>query len=675
MRLLSPVKPVRLIGAVAVLCATAAAPSSAQSQNPALQLLDVPYVPQSEELCGGAAAAMVMRFWGATGVYAESFSDLVDPTAGGIRGADLIRSLQTRGWQAVSLAGDGQLIQRSVQQRRPPIVLIEDRPGRFHYVVIVGWTAERVVLHDPARAPFRVLDHPSFLRAWSRSGYWTLLALPGESTADLNRTNVAERAPGDSVVSGTGACAGIIAEVIRLAHVEAIDAAHRLIAVAVTRCPQDAAPWRERAGLHALRKQWRQAAMDARQALARDARDDHAARILATSLYLQADPSRALDAWNLLGEPTIDIVDIRGLERTRFAVAARALGLRPQTLLTSAALQRASRRLDALPSALGSRVSYTPGEDGVAQVSAFVLERPLVPKTPLSLAAGGLRALTDRELRVSVASPMRGGELWHVAWRWWEERPRVSFGVDAPAPFGGTWGIEAAEERETYGPELGEFSEKRKQVIVRIKDWATEALAWQASATVERWRAGTALGATGLIRYHLGGDRVAVRVHGGAWSGAARTWVAGAALDWRSRRTNDRTVWIAVLGGETVGPTAPLSLWPGAGTGQGRSHLLRAHSLLERGVIRHGVLGRGLLHANGEWRRWKKPVFRVVNVAPAVFIDAARVYRAPAFADARAHVDLGIGLRVAFPGSGVLRADVARGLRDGQVALSFGWTR
>ena len=68
-------------------------------------------------------------------------------------------------------------------------------------------------------------------------------------------------------------------------------------------------------------------------------------------------------------------------------------------------------------------------------------------------------------------------------------------------------------------------------------------------------------------------------------------------------------------------------------------------------------------------------MFRVIRVAPALFVDAARAYRAPAFADARGHVDVGIGVRVAFPGSGVLRADIARGLRDGDMALSFGWTR
>ena len=135
------------------------------SRDP-LPILDVPYVLQSEELCGGAAVAMVMRFWGATGIYAENFSSLVDKSARGIKGEDLIRSLHERGWQAVSFNGDRQLVERSLEQRRPPIALIEVRPGRFHYVVILSWGAGKVVVHDPARKPFDVRDEADFLRAW-----------------------------------------------------------------------------------------------------------------------------------------------------------------------------------------------------------------------------------------------------------------------------------------------------------------------------------------------------------------------------------------------------------------------------------------------------------------------------------------------------------------------------
>ncbi|MBA3295824.1 MAG: C39 family peptidase, partial [Acidobacteria bacterium] len=77
----------RVIAAAVVLVMTAAAaPGAEQAPTPSttISFLDVPYLPQTEALCGGAAAAMVMRYWGAAGVHPETFSALVDTKAGGI---------------------------------------------------------------------------------------------------------------------------------------------------------------------------------------------------------------------------------------------------------------------------------------------------------------------------------------------------------------------------------------------------------------------------------------------------------------------------------------------------------------------------------------------------------------------------------------------------------------
>ncbi|HMF59852.1 MAG TPA: hypothetical protein VK595_05755, partial [Vicinamibacterales bacterium] len=86
-----------LVTVAVTLAATVYAhPAGAQKSEAGLHLLNVPYLPQSEALCGGAAIAMVMRYFGATNVYAETFSDLVDSAAGGIRGQDLLNALEAR---------------------------------------------------------------------------------------------------------------------------------------------------------------------------------------------------------------------------------------------------------------------------------------------------------------------------------------------------------------------------------------------------------------------------------------------------------------------------------------------------------------------------------------------------------------------------------------------------
>jgi hypothetical protein len=643
-----------------------------------VHLLDVPFLPQSESLCGGAAAAMVMRYWGTTNVYAETFADLVDPAAAGIHADDLLRALRARGWGAVSFRGDPALVQQALRARRPAIVLIEDRPGRFHYVVIVGWSSGRVIAHDPARAPFRVLDERAFMTAWQQSGYWTLVPDPPAERAGTAPAPppVPAKDPGTPPSAASTACDGMVDEGVRLANSGDVTTARLTLEGAAASCPRSAAPWRELAGLHALAGSWGEAASDARRALDRDGRDAHAARILATALYLQDDADGALDAWNRIGEPVIDLVNIIGLERTRYAVAARAMGVAPQQLLTRAALLAARRRLAELPSAQTARVTFRPAENGRAQIEAVVLERPLLPTSPLAASVVALRAATDREVAAAISSPSGGGETWTAAWRWWEHRPRIAVAFETPAPFGGIWGIAVFRERQTYADGSSTIEESRSRAEFHLSDWTRTGLRWETAIGFDQWRGigGRALSIRGGAQQRFAADRGSLDASADSWIGGLRTWRVSVRSEWRSSVHNEGGVWIVRAGEEAAPRTAPLGLWPGAGTGQGRPVLLRAHPLLHDGIIR-GVFGPQLTHGGAEWRRWLHPVRRPLRLAPAFFVDLARGTRGLANSGERWQADVGGGLRIAVPGSGALRIDVARGLRDGRSAVSVGWGR
>ena len=138
---------------------------------------------------------------------------------------------------------------------------------------------------------------------------------------------------------------------------------------------------------------------------------------------------------------------------------------------------------------------------------------------------------------------------------------------------------------------------------------------------------------------------------------------------------------------------APLDLWTGADTGLVRPALLRAHPLLNDGVISFDRLGRRLVHATLEFERpfidpasaprgspdafagataavvWRS----LATVKWAAFADAARVFHRLA-GDGRTQVDIGVGLRVRLAATpAALRLDLARGLRDGRMVLSAGW--
>ena len=355
------------------------------------------------------------------------------------------------------------------------------------------------------------------------------------------------------------------------------------------------------------------------------------------------------------------------------------MALRPQSLLTPEALRTARRKLAELPAAQTTRVNVRPGDRGRAQIDAVVLERPLLPSSPAALGAVALRGLTDREASIGIASPSGGGEMWRAAWRWWEHRPRVALGFDAPAPFGGVWGINVFGERQSYARAESTFEESRRRVEFTLSDWTLGGLRWEGTVALDRMRQARmpsgreTFAASGAAQQRLDDDRAYVEARAGYWVGNAGTWTFSLRSEWRSRTQNEGEVWMARAGTDLAASDAPLALWPGAGTGHGRDVLLRAHPLLDEGIVRDGAFGRRLIHGGLESRLWLQPARKPIRVAPAVFLDAARSSRGLEPVNQPWQFDAGAGVRLAVPGSGVLRIDVAHGLRDGKNALSIGW--
>ena len=118
-----------------------------------------------------------------------------------------------------------------------------------------------------------------------------------------------------------------------------------------------------------------------------------------------------------------------------------------------------------------------------------------------------------------------------------------------------------------------------------------------------------------------------------------------------------------------VTESAPLDLWAAGDTGNARPTLLRAHPALDEGRMRSERLGRALTTASVEVQYWWR--LGLVRVAPAMFIDAGRTSRRLS-AGAITDFDLGVAIRTRMPGMpGTLRADVARGFRDGARAFAL----
>ncbi len=138
----------------------------------------------------------------------------------------------------------------------------------------------------------------------------------------------------------------------------------------------------------------------------------------------------------------------------------------------------------------------------------------------------------------------------------------------------------------------------------------------------------------------------------------------------KSRDRLQGLVLTLTAGVEAVDQDSPPTLWPGAGTGFARQNLLRAHPLLNDGVISGPAFDRHLATGGAEIVYWFD-LGSGFRMGGAGFLDFARswgVRKADSFTDAGVGLRLGTSAREA-----VLRIDVATGLDDDEFAVSVGW--
>jgi len=717
----------------------------------AVLTLAVPFLPQTEALCGGAAAAMVFRFWGDRHADVQQFQSLVDARAGGIADSTLVDAIRARGWNTQRLDGSVATIREQLDAGHPLILLIEDRPLRYHYVVAVGRDDEHVFVHDPTWGPARQLVISELVRRWKPTGYWTLLVVPGErarsssgrdtlagrdtlkgvpynptstgynatsteyeptstehkpTSTEHKPTSTDNRNRNSSAIdrSGLTGCDRLLDEALDKIEADGPGIADRTLEAVISQCPGDSAPVRELAGIRFAEHRWRDASDLAQRALARNPEDAYAWDVLGSSRFVQDEPNAALQAWNHIDKPQLDSVQIAGLSRTRYALVAQIAGVMPNTLLTAQQLSLATRRLAELPDRVTTTVGYRPDADGFATLNVNIVERSRGPRTIGDWISLGLQAGINREVSVAVPGTTGQGEVWDVNWRWWRGRPRIAAGFSAPRAgrLAGVWRVEGSWEAQTYGvsqPSIESIDVRQDQAhgAVSYSTWLTSNLRFEASSGLDVWREersasavtfGTDV-AAGVSRTprtaFIGGaiERRCAADHAGI-SGRATSWSPIA--DGRSFRATSvrgfaRTsvepaafTVVTEARADFATAQAPLAIWPGAGDGRARPGLLRAHPLLDEGVINGAAFGRHVQSVTLEAQRWFDR-WQVPRLGLAVFADAAHATNRLGDATGRPfQVDVGSGVRVRLPGSDrTLRFDYAHGLRDRRAsAISVG---
>jgi hypothetical protein len=625
---------------------------------------------------------MVERWWGRRGVQAEDFAALVQPALGGIRTSDLDSVARGRGWDTRAVRGTAALTQRLLREGVPVIALIEVGRDRYHYVVVIGWSDGRVVFHDPAGAPSTSLPEARFLSRWAEADHWALIVRPPMQVPPALAS--APMTAEDPEATDPMPCPPWLDQALDAVAADQLDAAGRLLDEASRACPAEPLVQRELAAVRFRQGRHTEASRLAGEYVAWAPRDELGWQLLATSRYLAGDYAAALEAWNAIHRPVVDLVVITGSRAIRFQQLASAVALPHSTVLTPSRLALAERRLADVPAVRRAGVAYQPVAGGLVEVRAAVVERPTVESPWRLAAASALGALAQETVRLEAASPTGAGELWAAEWRWEAARPRASVRVDVPARLGvpGVVGVEGTWERSRVALDATGASvveDRWRSAAVGFRGWVTPGVQPSAILGLERWsgdRRYLTAAAGAELRAHADRLRLtAIGTEAFALEDGPSHRRGGLEATWASSLGLSRVAWSARLGAEWASDGAPLGAWPMAGGNPPRAIPLRAEPSPRGDPVAGRVVGRAILHGG---LAGDVPLHRVgpLVLAAGAFLDGARI---AASADAshgnRLYLDAGVGLRVGIADGelGVLRIDVAWGLlEDGRSALTAG---
>jgi hypothetical protein len=185
--LISSTRSRALLAAAALLlggCATA--PRGLPTAAAPIELVAVPFFPQTEFQCGPAALATVLAHAGAA-VNAETL--VPEVYIEGLKGSlqpELLGATRRHGFIPYVLTPDPGALLAELESGRPVLVLQNlgvPRVPVWHYAVVVGTDGESMILRSGAEERRRERTS-RFLRSWQRGENWAFVAVaPGELPA------------------------------------------------------------------------------------------------------------------------------------------------------------------------------------------------------------------------------------------------------------------------------------------------------------------------------------------------------------------------------------------------------------------------------------------------------------------------------------------------------------
>lgn len=142
----------------------------------------VPFFPQDEYMCGPAALASVMGYWGEKTGMKDVAREVYEEKLKGTLPLDLFLYAKEKGFDAVYYKGSLADLREKIDAGVPLILFLnlgyESYPVG-HYIVAVGYSdRSRAVMAHSGTTEEEVLTYDGLLKSWGKTGFSTLLVRP-----------------------------------------------------------------------------------------------------------------------------------------------------------------------------------------------------------------------------------------------------------------------------------------------------------------------------------------------------------------------------------------------------------------------------------------------------------------------------------------------------------------
>lgn len=162
------------------------------------EIVNVPFVKQSDNHCGPATLSMVLQFWGDSAELTNLSKQIYTDSAQGTFQTDMISAARRRGYIAVPIRGYHSLI-NEVSAGHPVIVF--ENLGlswfpQWHYAVVYGFDLDKQRLNLHSGPDQNITQNmKDFERDWMLGDYWGLVILPAgdlvESATEVQNATAA----------------------------------------------------------------------------------------------------------------------------------------------------------------------------------------------------------------------------------------------------------------------------------------------------------------------------------------------------------------------------------------------------------------------------------------------------------------------------------------------------